>query len=190
MVQPTQLLQDLGMVGRVIKNPLVRGFGAVKIFLLFVNVANLEPDILLGQWPRGRVDDVFEAIKTLVEFRLLLVYYSQTEVDFIGLLKVGLDLHHLGKSFFGIIVAAVAIVQDTNSIPQHGILGVSQVHQGLLISVICLLQSLGHEVAVAKISPGFAVVLLELDNSAEELESFVESFAALEEHANSIHCGR
>lgn len=31
MVQPAQLLQHLGMVGGVIENPLVSGFGAVKL---------------------------------------------------------------------------------------------------------------------------------------------------------------
>ena len=33
------------------------------IFLLFVNVADLEPDIFLGKRTRWVVDDVFEALE-------------------------------------------------------------------------------------------------------------------------------
>lgn len=81
MMKPTKLLEDLGVVGRVVENSLIRGFGAIKlqrlsinsawhfamkaatyVFLLFVNMADLEPDVLLGQGSGRRVDNVLEAL--------------------------------------------------------------------------------------------------------------------------------
>lgn len=40
-----------------------RGQKAAYIFLLFMDMANLEPDIFFSQRPRGISDDVFEALK-------------------------------------------------------------------------------------------------------------------------------
>lgn len=36
-------------------------------------------------------------LKTLVELLLLLVYYSETEINLVSLVEVGLHLHHLGE---------------------------------------------------------------------------------------------
>lgn len=47
MVKPAKLLKNLGMVGVSIKYPLVGILGAVKVLLLFVDVPNLEPNVLL-----------------------------------------------------------------------------------------------------------------------------------------------
>jgi hypothetical protein len=149
MMQPAQLLQNLGVVGGVVKDPLVGGLGAVKVFLLLVDMANLKPNVLLRQRAGRRADNVLEAVETLRELGLLLVYYTESEVDFVGLFKVGLDLHDLRESLLGIVVAAIAVVKDTNSVPKHGILGVAEVHQGLLVCVVCFLKALRHQVAVA-----------------------------------------
>lgn len=82
MVQPTQLLQNFGVVGRLIQHPLVRRLGTIElqdnvrilhghtksqtiayIFLLLMNMSDLEPDVLLGKGPRGRIDNVFKTLK-------------------------------------------------------------------------------------------------------------------------------
>ena len=34
------------------------------VFALFMNVTNLEPNILFGQWPRGILDNILEALST------------------------------------------------------------------------------------------------------------------------------
>lgn len=36
--------------------------GAAYVFMLFMHVADLEPDVFLRQWAGWRVDDVFEAL--------------------------------------------------------------------------------------------------------------------------------
>lgn len=57
-------------------------------------------------------------IKTLVELLLLLVYYAETEVNLVGLLKLGRHAHDLRKGLFGVVQGSIAIVQDTNTVPQ------------------------------------------------------------------------
>lgn len=82
MVQPTQLLQDLGVVRVVLKDTRVRRLGRVvlshcqqlahigdpnkttHVLLLLMHMANLKPDVLFAQrlwWIR---DDVAEALET------------------------------------------------------------------------------------------------------------------------------
>lgn len=67
VVQPAELLKHLGMVGVALKDFLVCSLCAVIIFLLFMYMANLEPDILLGQRMGRRVYNVFEALGRLLE---------------------------------------------------------------------------------------------------------------------------
>lgn len=84
MVQPTELLENLGVVGRVVEDALISRFSAVElkswsvadqsvtcrrklgtyVFLLLVDVANLKPDVLLCQGARRGMDNVFEALLT------------------------------------------------------------------------------------------------------------------------------
>lgn len=70
MVQPAELLENLGVLGVALENTLVGRLGAIKlegvrskatksarggeayIFLLLVDMANLEPDVFLGQGAR------------------------------------------------------------------------------------------------------------------------------------------
>lgn len=88
-------------------------------------------------------------LKTLGIFRLLFVYYSEAKVNLVCLFKVGLDLHNLGEGFLGIVVAAIAVVEDANAVPEHGVLGIAEIDQSLLVSVVSLLEIFGHEEAVA-----------------------------------------
>lgn len=79
MMQPAELLQNLGMVGISIEHTAICQFGGIilqtvsmgcpfsglglsYVFLLFVDVANLKPDILLGEGPGWILNDVFEAL--------------------------------------------------------------------------------------------------------------------------------
>lgn len=83
------------------------------VFLLFVHVADLEPNIFLAQRPWRIGYDVTEALlwmvsevtratckakthlETLRELLLLLVYYTEPEVDLIGFLEARLHPHDL-----------------------------------------------------------------------------------------------
>ena len=61
-------------------------------------------------------------IQTLAELLLLFVYNTESEVDLVGLLKVGLHLHDLRECLFGVVQRSVPVVQDTNPVPQLGFL--------------------------------------------------------------------
>lgn len=56
--------------------------------------------------------------KTGRKFLLLLVDYTEAEVNFIGLFKVGLHAHHLRKSFLGMLKRSIAVVQDADTVPK------------------------------------------------------------------------
>jgi hypothetical protein len=106
-----------------------------------MNVANLEPNVLLSKRARRVVDDIFEALKhsqqglnsnrgfnmdpyiqTVAELLLLLVNYAQAEVNFVGLFKVRGHTHNLGESLLGMVERTIPIVEDTNSIPEFWLL--------------------------------------------------------------------
>ncbi len=57
-------------------------------------------------------------LKTLLKLLLLFVYYTESEVDFIGLFKVRLHTHDLGESLFRMFQGTIAIVENTYAIPQ------------------------------------------------------------------------
>jgi len=91
------------------------------VFLLLVDVADLKPDVFFGQWPRRIGDDVLEALqlmlvkyvttagftryylKTLRILLLLLVYYSESEVDLVGFVKARLHPHDLRKRLLRVL---------------------------------------------------------------------------------------
>lgn len=62
-------------------------------------------------------------LQTLAELLLLLIDYAQAEINLIGLLELGSHAHNLRKCFFGVVEGPVAIVENTNSIPEFGFLG-------------------------------------------------------------------
>lgn len=102
-------------------------------------MTDLEPNIFLGKRARGRVDDIFEALKQSANLSsngkvcesyfkrlrilgLLLINYTQPEVDLVCLFKFRLDVHDLGESLLGVVVATISVVENTDSVPEHGIL--------------------------------------------------------------------
>jgi hypothetical protein len=62
MMQPSQLLKDLRVVGVTLKDPAVSALCGFELLLLFVNMPNLEPNVLLCQRARGVGNNVFEAL--------------------------------------------------------------------------------------------------------------------------------
>jgi hypothetical protein len=116
------------------------------LFLLLVHMTNLEPDVLFGQRPRRVKHNVLEAlaqsqfvyqragsgthVQALVELLLLLIYYTESEVDLVGLFEVGLHAHHLREGLFGMLKRPIAIVQYSNSVPELGFL--------LIVSMVAL----------------------------------------------------
>jgi hypothetical protein len=83
------------MLGISIKHLLVGFFGSVEVFLLLVNMSNLEPDVKLGKRSWRIAHDISEAVKTLGELVLLLVYYTETEINLVGLFEFGIHAHDL-----------------------------------------------------------------------------------------------
>jgi hypothetical protein len=147
MMQPPKLLQDLCMIGVTVEHPSVCSLGGVElsnhqqmevgrlgrerpyVFLLFVNMTNLEPDILFSQRSRRIVDNVFETLdslasvfkcktlgvwetnfQTLIELLLLFIDYAKTKVDLVCLLKVRLHAHDLRKRLLCVIERSVAVI--------------------------------------------------------------------------------
>ena len=106
MIQPPQLLEDLGVrwvicddafVGifcTVVLEGRVRGTYAkmepkkTYIFLLLVDVADLEPDISVSEGARRISENAIEAVEGFIVFPLLLVDYAETEQDLVGLVEI------------------------------------------------------------------------------------------------------
>ena len=61
-------------------------------------------------------------LQTLLELLLLLVYYTEAEVYLVGFLETRVHAHDLRKGFFGVLERPVAIVEDTDTIPELGFL--------------------------------------------------------------------
>ena len=146
-MQPTKLLQNLGVVWVLVKDSMVRCFCIVEIFLLLVHVANLEPYVLLGERRGRRVDNVLKALQTrrldtrvfrgrpematylkrLPVFLLLLVDYAQPEIYLVGLVKIWRHAHYLRKGFLCMLQRSISVVQNTNPVPESRFLGVWKV---------------------------------------------------------------
>lgn len=61
-------------------------------------------------------------LETLLVLGLLLVNDAETEINLVGLFKVGLHAHDLGKGLLGQLEGAISIVEDADAVPQLGIL--------------------------------------------------------------------
>jgi hypothetical protein len=68
------------------------------------------------------IRDVDTYVETLVKLLLLLVYYAEAEVDFVGFLKIGFHAHHLRERFFCMLKGSVPIVQYPDAVPEFGFL--------------------------------------------------------------------
>lgn len=88
-------------------------------------------------------------IQTLAILGLLLVYYSETEVHFIGLVKVWCHAHDLGESLFGMFKRAVAVIQDTDPIPEFWFLAIFSVSQLRQIMSSRILLDLANDTGLA-----------------------------------------
>lgn len=58
------------------------------VFLLLVDVPNLEPDVGMGEGTRGIAKYAVKAGKGLLVFALLFVDNAEAEKNFVGLIKV------------------------------------------------------------------------------------------------------
>lgn len=61
-MQPTKLLEDLGVIGVALKYATVSALGGLEFLLLFVDVTDLEPDVLFCQRPGWVGDYIFETL--------------------------------------------------------------------------------------------------------------------------------
>jgi hypothetical protein len=61
-------------------------------------------------------------LKRRLVLLLLLVDYTQSEINFIGLLEVWLHAHDLRERFLGMLERTVAIIEYADAIPKFGLL--------------------------------------------------------------------
>ena len=88
MIQPTELLEHLGVMRVVLDDALVRVLRTDMVLLLLVDMANLEPDVCMCEWRRRVSEDAVKALERLLIFSLLFVYDAKAEEDFICLIEV------------------------------------------------------------------------------------------------------
>lgn len=160
-VEASELLENLGVVWRRLKNAFVGFFGAREISVLFKHCSDLEPDVCLGQRSRRSIEDVLKALEGLLELALELVYDAESEVDLVGLVEVGVHFQDPHKGLLGVLQRAVSVVEDADAVPQLWHRQVLEVEEGLLVGRVCGLEVVQHEVAVAEKPPCFSVVLIE-----------------------------
>lgn len=174
VVEPTQLLKNLGVVRIPVENAAVSSLSRLKVLLLLVDVTNLEPNILLSQGTRWLVDNELETLQTLLELLLLLVYDTEAEINLVGLFEFGSHAHDLGESLLRMVQRTVAIIQYSDPIPQLRFLWVAQVIQGLLVGCVGLLQVIHHQMAVTQAAPCLSIGGIQLENVLKVFNRFGE----------------
>lgn len=113
--------------------------GFTYVLLLLMNVPDLEPNVFFRErswWYRDNIPETLHKsaaashkdslrvsyLETLRVLLLLLVNYAETEINLICLFEVWLHAHDLGESLFCVLERAIAIVEDTNAVPEFGFL--------------------------------------------------------------------
>jgi hypothetical protein len=187
VMQPAKLLKDLCMLRVSVKHTSISRLGIVVIFLLLMDMSNLEPNVLFSQRGRWHGNNVSETLKTLLILLLLFVDYTEPKVDFVGLFEIGLHAHDLRKSFLGMLKRPISIIQDANAIPKFWFLRVSQVIQGLLVRRVSLLQVVHHQVTVAQTAPNISIISIKLEDVLKILDSLVELLLCPQDAADGIH---
>lgn len=119
-----------------------------------MNMSDLEPDVLLVQRAWRIRYNIFEALsgwsavlpkiwehiaylQALLEFRLLLVDYAQSEIDLVGFLEVWLHAHDLGERLFCVFQRAISVIQNPNAVPQLGFLELALVVVVYILAGVC-----------------------------------------------------
>lgn len=72
--------------------------------------------------PAPKISEGATYFQTLLELLLLLVYYTEAEVYLVGFLEARVHSHDLREGFLGVFERAIAIVEDTDTIPKLGFL--------------------------------------------------------------------
>lgn len=122
MVEPSELLEDLGVFGVLHQDPLIGLPRETELLLLLVHVTDLEPDVDLGERFRRTGENVPEALQAGGELLLLLVDDTEAEVDFISFFEVWGYFDDTCEGFLGMFEAAVSVVENADAIPQFRIL--------------------------------------------------------------------
>jgi hypothetical protein len=113
-----------------------------------VHVTDLEVDVPLDEWSWRVAENVSETLygeggdvserqrahrtpprrtkcayfEALLKLLLLLVDDAESEVDFVGLLELGVHLENRGEGLLGVIERPIAVVQDADAVPQVRVL--------------------------------------------------------------------
>lgn len=91
VAQPV-IVSDVGQhMGRV-------GSHDTDVFLLLVDVADLEPDVALCERAGRLLEDAFETLEARVILALLLVDYPESEQDLVRLVKIGCEYSCCGET--------------------------------------------------------------------------------------------
>lgn len=145
------------MIWVILEDTLVGFLCRVEVFLQFVNVTDLEMDVTLDKWSWWVAENKSKALKTLLKLLLLFINYSESKVNLVGLLKLRVHLQHSVEGLLCVIEGTIAVIKDTNAIPQSRILGIRQMVKSLLVGRVGFLKVVHHEVAVAQCSPYLSV---------------------------------
>lgn len=186
-MEPSELLEDLGMILIVLKDPLVRFLCRDKVFLLLIHVPNLEPDILLLQRPRWIMHDVSKAIQAQGVLLALLVNYAQAEINLVRLVKVRVHAQDLRECFFSMVERAVAVIKNTNAVPELGFFWVPEVVEGLLVGGVGFREVVHHEITVAKRAPDLAIATIEVEDAIEVVDGLGILLLCPQDTRNCIH---
>lgn len=87
-------------------------------------------------------------IQRLGVFLLLFVDYAQAEVNLMGLVELRVHRHDFGKCLLGMLQRAISIIENTDAVPQAWFFRIGQFQQGILVSLVCLLKVVHHEVTM------------------------------------------
>jgi hypothetical protein len=126
------LHENFGVFRLFLNHPLKCFSGFDVVCGNFVYIADLS--VYIGRCQRvwRIVKDILKALTSvnkqrtysdrLLQFFLLLVYNAQAKVNFIAFLVVRLDIKDVRESFFGVVKRGIAIIQQTDPVPDIRIL--------------------------------------------------------------------
>mmetsp|Transcript_18485 Transcript_18485/g.28364 ORF Transcript_18485/g.28364 Transcript_18485/m.28364 type:complete len:390 (+) Transcript_18485:428-1597(+) len=139
--------------------------GLSHVVELLVEQADLDQGVRLAALSEGvRQDRILEVRDGLLHLVGFGEDHSKLEENFTLLIEVGGHLQDGDQGTDGVVVRLELLVEDTDSVPQLGVLDVFQAVQRTLVSVERVLEVFHQEVAVTKGGPSWAVLRIDSDH--------------------------
>jgi len=149
VIQPSQLLKDFGMTRIIGNDTLVSIFGTDVVFLLLVNVSDLEPDIRVSEGTWRVAKNAIEAGQRVIILALLFVDDAESKENLVSFIEIFVHPQDGGESLLGVIQRTIAVIKDADAIPKLGVFfRIWEEVKGLLVSRVRLLQIILHQIAM------------------------------------------